>query len=618
VLLDVRYQIVSSKTPIFNYRMPSSMFLFSYNGSAEVCLDDNVFSVERFGIFHGGKGSCLSIRPNEGEVNFYTIYYKTEEPPFYKEELIQLLSVVNPFQELYGFSPRNPLLFLEQLKKLHHRWNGGSLLNSLYGRAALLQWVCAIYEELTHSGTQELQPDTVSLVKLYLDEHYHEMISLQDLAERFHISSGHLTRLFKKQLQVGPQEYVIRRRVEAARRQLLDTDATLREIAWSCGFSDEFHLIKMFKSCYGVTPGDFRKMSSIRLSDAAMGKVAHFPYASRELAGLDLITKGEYTVIGANKGNFILSAALCLMLLLSACSAPAPSTGGANAANSVPTQGADSQQAIAATREFQQDGQSTVVPAEPQRIIADWFYGELLALGIRPIGYPDYLLKEYPFADPDGTVGLGESIEQIIELKPDLIISTWAESYEQFSKIAPSVLLESKDGVINKMQVLGELVNKQEEAENWIRSFKQKLETSRQRLAKDIAPGTTVTILGVFKKDLRLYGFHNMGGEVLYNLLQIEPPQRVKEMFEQSDAWNQSISFEMLEEIAGTHIILTVYDPENSGRETIEQLEQSELWKNLDAVKNGRVHKIDYYDLFFDDPIAIEHQIEMLTNLILQ
>jgi iron complex transport system substrate-binding protein len=42
------------------------------------------------------------------------------------------------------------------------------------------------------------------------------------------------------------------------------------------------------------------------------------------------------------------------------------------------------------------------------------------------------------------------------------------------------------------------------------------------------------------------------------------------------------------------------------------------IWKSLDAVKNNRMHKVPYYGLFFDDPIAIEHQMEMLTNLILK
>jgi iron complex transport system substrate-binding protein len=625
-LLDLRHQTISGAEPLADYRMPSSMFVCSYGGPADVSLNDRLYSVERFGIFHGAKGSLLSIRPTGETTNVYTVHYKAEEPPFYKQELKRLLSVVNPFHELYGFAPRNPIVLVEQLRRLHHRWNGCTPLDRFYGKAAFLQFVYEIYEELEQGGVQVLRPDIVLLVKHYIDDHYQEAVSLQDMAEMFHISAGHLTRLFKKQLKVSPQEYLIRTRVDAAQLQLLGTDATLREIAWSCGFSDEFNLIKMFKSCYGVTPGDFRKISSTRLLDPAIGNAVNFPYSNKGLAGLDSTTrKGEYSMVGPSKGTFMFSAALCLMLLLSACSTPVPSVGGTNASEPTSNQSAASQptatqqaETAAATREFQHVGGTAVVPAEPQRIVADWFYGELLALGVRPIGYPEYLLSEYPYVDSEGTEGFGESIEQVIELKPDLIISTWDDSYNQYAKIAPSVLLKLNNGVFEKMRVLGELVNKQEEAEKWVASFEEKLAHSKQRLAEEAAPDTTVTILSIFQKDLKVYGYRNMGGDVLYNLLQMEPPQKVKEMFKQEDVWNHSVSFEALPEITGSHIILTAYDPEGTGREMLEQLEQSKIWNSLDAVKNGRVHKVDYYDLFFDDPIAIEHQIEMLTDMILQ
>lgn len=317
----------------------------------------------------------------------------------------------------------------------------------------------------------------------------------------------------------------------------------------------------------------------------------------------------------ANRSKTMLvAAALSLSLMLSACTSAPGGTDEPAGANNRP---AVTQQTEAATKEFAHNGGKSTVPVEPQRIVADWFYGELLALGVRPIGYPEYLLSEYPYAGSQGTEGLGEAVEQIVELNPDLIVSTWDDSYAQYSKIAPSVLLQLNDGLIDKMRVIGELVNKQEAAEAWIASFEQKLQAARQRLAEQIAPDTTVTILGIFQKDVKVYSNKNMGGDVLYNLLQVNPPQKVQEMFSESQAWNQAVSFEALPDIAGTHIILTTYDPDGSGRETLEQLEQSQIWNNLDAVKNNRVHKLAFYDLFFDDPIAIEHQIEMLTDMII-
>ena len=326
-------------------------------------------------------------------------------------------------------------------------------------------------------------------------------------------------------------------------------------------------------------------------------------------------------MISTTKRTIALSSALCFMLLLTACSLSPKVTNSAVSSPSpiapLTTEPLESQAAIDATKEFQHEGVKTIVPSEPKRIVADWYYGELLALGVRPIGYPEYLLTEYPYRDSAGTEGLGESMEQVIDLKPDLIISTWDDSYKQFEKIAPSVLLKLNTGVEEKMRVLGELVNKQAEAESWIASFEEKLEHAKQRLAKEGQSDMTVTILSVFQKDLKVYGYRNMGGDVLYNLLEVEPPGRVKEIFSEADIWNQTISFEALPEIAGTHIILTAYDPEGSARGTLEQLEQSRVWNSLDAVKNGRVHKVDYYDLFFDDPIAIEHQIDMLTSMLL-
>lgn len=622
-LIDVRHHTLDADNPLRAYRMPGSMFICSYGGSAEVRLNGNQYSVERFGVFHGGKGTELSVLPSStASVGCYLLYYKAEEPSFYKKELKRLFKLVNPFQELYGFAPRNPLYIVEQFGSLHERWRRPAPLARLYGKTAFGRLVYAIYEELEQGEVDMLQPDVVALVKRHMDEHFREQVSLRDIAGMFHVSAGHLSRLFKKQERLSPQEYLINKRMEAAKAHLRRSDATLREIAWSCGFSDEFNLIKMFKSHVRMTPGDFRKMSSIRLPDCAIGGGPDFPYAEKGLATLDHSTEeGEYTMLGANRSKTLLmAAALSVTLMLSACSsatAPMSPGGGANAPSGANNPPAVAQQTEAATKEFEHTGGQSTVPLEPQRIVADWFYGELLALGVRPIGYPEYLLSEYPYVEPQGTEGFGEAVEQIVDMNPDLIISTWEDSYTQYSKIAPSVLLKLNDGLIDKMRVLGELVNKQEEAEKWIVSFDEKLQAARQRLAEHTDPDTTVTILGIFQKDLKVYSNKNMGGDVLYNLLQVKPPQKVQEMISDSEVWNQTVSFEALPDIAGTHIILTAYDPEGSGRETLEQLEQSQIWNSLDAVQNNRVHKLGYYDLFFDDPIAIEHQIELLTDMII-
>jgi iron complex transport system substrate-binding protein len=61
---------------------------------------------------------------------------------------------------------------------------------------------------------------------------------------------------------------------------------------------------------------------------------------------------------------------------------------------------------------------------------------------------------------------------------------------------------------------------------------------------------------------------------------------------------------------------LTTNDPEGTST-VLKELENSPLWKNLKAVKNGNVHVVYYNYLYNDDPIAVENQIDILADAIL-
>ena len=59
-----------------------------------------------------------------------------------------------------------------------------------------------------------------------------------------------------------PMEYLNSYRVEKAAAKLLTSDASITDIAYSCGFNDLSYFIKTFKSLKGVTPARFRKSTS--------------------------------------------------------------------------------------------------------------------------------------------------------------------------------------------------------------------------------------------------------------------------------------------------------------------------------------------------------------------
>jgi AraC family transcriptional regulator len=71
-------------------------------------------------------------------------------------------------------------------------------------------------------------------------------------------SPFHFSRSFKQATGVGPQRYVIQRRVERAKRLLRQTRQPIALIAQEAGFADQSHLTQIFHREMGVTPGRFR------------------------------------------------------------------------------------------------------------------------------------------------------------------------------------------------------------------------------------------------------------------------------------------------------------------------------------------------------------------------
>lgn len=95
-------------------------------------------------------------------------------------------------------------------------------------------------------------------IKAYIDEHYRENISLKSIASRFYINPVYLGQLFKKTYGVYFNDYVLRLRVEEAKRLLRQTDLRIYEIADRVGFSNADYFVTQFEKIEGMTPTEYR------------------------------------------------------------------------------------------------------------------------------------------------------------------------------------------------------------------------------------------------------------------------------------------------------------------------------------------------------------------------
>lgn len=93
----------------------------------------------------------------------------------------------------------------------------------------------------------------------YLQTHYADDLSLEDLARVVHLSPFHLSRLFHERVGLPPHAYLNQVRVNRA-KALLSRGVPIAEVAQATGFVDQSHLSKAFKRIVGVAPGQYRKI----------------------------------------------------------------------------------------------------------------------------------------------------------------------------------------------------------------------------------------------------------------------------------------------------------------------------------------------------------------------
>lgn len=116
----------------------------------------------------------------------------------------------------------------------------------------------------TVSFRQQRHKDRLSqaqrrLVFDYIEENIGNSISLADLAALVGLSVFHFSRRFRADLGKPPYAYVLHRRLDHAMRQLSRQDLPLKTIAAECGFSDQSHMTRLFKRTLNLTPREYRR-----------------------------------------------------------------------------------------------------------------------------------------------------------------------------------------------------------------------------------------------------------------------------------------------------------------------------------------------------------------------
>lgn len=117
----------------------------------------------------------------------------------------------------------------------------------------------SMFENKKMEQTGEEGEQMIVGIVRYMQEHLKDEITLNVLANEFHLSAQYISQLFKNEIGVNFLAYLTNIRMEQAKKLLLSTDDTVAEIAEKSGYADYRVFTKAFKKSEGVTPSQYRR-----------------------------------------------------------------------------------------------------------------------------------------------------------------------------------------------------------------------------------------------------------------------------------------------------------------------------------------------------------------------
>lgn len=126
----------------------------------------------------------------------------------------------------------------------------------------ILECINKYADEIEGKGkknTDKFNPHyAVECTKEYIEEHYNEDITLQQVADHAGVSAGYLSTLFNQELHCGFIDYLNQFRVDKACAYLEQKYFKVYEVAYKVGFHDEKYFSKVFKRVKGMSPKEYR------------------------------------------------------------------------------------------------------------------------------------------------------------------------------------------------------------------------------------------------------------------------------------------------------------------------------------------------------------------------
>ena len=158
------------------------------------------------------------------------------------------------------FRPEETAPFLSALDSLYKLASGSDYIRDMRINEELNRLCTLLMEQSWHPEEATTAPKKLSVVEVkeYLEQHYAEKITLDELSKQFFINKYYLTRVFKEQFGQSITAYLTSLRITHAKQLLRFSEKSVEEIGLECGLGQLHYFSRVFKETEGIAPSVYR------------------------------------------------------------------------------------------------------------------------------------------------------------------------------------------------------------------------------------------------------------------------------------------------------------------------------------------------------------------------
>ncbi|WP_342533583.1 AraC family transcriptional regulator [Lysinibacillus sp. FSL K6-0057] len=260
-------------------------------------------------------------------------------------------------------------------------------------------------------------------------------------------------------------------------------------------------------------------------------------------------------------------------------------------------------------------GREIHVPKDATRIVTDGKFtlGELLVLGISPIGAAISVMKNSLIYHNKlrniHSVGYWVDPDKIAQLQPEILLLSYFHPEQDLQKldaIAPTVILDSKFSLFERLRYIAKLFERSTTAEKWITTYEDKVRVVRRQLADAYVAGETAAVYLKLGEKFYIMGQNGLAAS-LYESLGFRPSAKVMHLIEQKQAWIEIQQHQMNHYAGDRNFIL-------AAPQELQTVANCPQIAALTELTLGKTHIIDY-TWNYDDPITRGRLLEVLPYI---